>query len=145
MKAVIQRVLRAEVSVSGKSVGKIARGYLVLFGAADGDTPDKCSALAKKIAALRIFPDENGKTNLSLSQVGGEILAVSQFTLLADCSHGNRPSFINAAKPELANALYERFCDDLAGLGHIPQKGVFGADMKIDMLCDGPFTIALEA
>ena len=144
MKAVIQRVLRAEVTVEGVSVGKISRGYMILFGAAEGDTEEKCKVLAKKIVSLRIFPDENGKTNLSISQVEGEILAVSQFTLLADCSHGNRPSFINAARPEVANDLYEKFCGELEELGHKPEKGVFGADMKIDMVCDGPFTVTLE-
>lgn len=144
MKAVIQRVLNAAVSVDGKTVGEIEKGYMILLGVAAADTPEKCRALAAKISKLRIFADENGKTNLSISDVGGHILVVSQFTLFADCSHGNRPSFFDAAPPELANSLYEHFCDELSALGHIPEKGVFGADMKIKMTADGPFTVMLE-
>ena len=144
MKAVIQRVLNAAVSVGGKTVGEIEKGYMILLGVAASDTPEKCRALAAKISKLRIFADENGKTNLSISDVGGRILVVSQFTLFADCSHGNRPSFFDAAPPELANSLYERFCDDLSALGPTPEKGVFGADMKIKMTADGPFTVMLE-
>lgn len=144
MKAVIQRVLNAAVSVDGKTVGEIEKGYMILLGVAASDTPEKCRALAAKISKLRIFADENGKTNLSISDVSGRILVVSQFTLFADCSHGNRPSFFDAAPPELANSLYERFCDELSALGHTPEKGVFGADMKIKMTADGPFTVMLE-
>ena len=144
MKAVIQRVLRAAVSVDGEVVGKISRGYMILLGVEAGDSVSKGSALAAKIAKLRIFADENGKTNLSITDVGGEILAISQFTLCADCSHGNRPSFIGAAPPDEANMLYESFCGSLEGLGLPVQKGIFGADMKIDMLCDGPFTVTLS-
>ncbi len=144
MKAVIQRVLRARVDVGGETVGEIKNGLMILLGVGKGDSEAACRTLAEKIVKLRIFSDENGKTNLSIKDVGGEILAVSQFTLFADCSHGNRPSFFEAAPPDIANALYERFCDELSALGHMPQKGVFGADMKIDMLCDGPFTVNLE-
>ena len=144
MKAVIQRVLDASVAVDGVVTGAIDRGYMILLGVAADDTPEKCRALAQKIAKLRIFADENGKTNLSISDVGGRMLVVSQFTLFADCSHGNRPSFFDAAPPELANTLYENFCNELAVLGHTPEKGVFGADMKIKMTADGPFTIILE-
>lgn len=144
MKAVIQRVLRAKVTVGGEIAGEIGNGYLLLVGIGAGDDEEKCKKLAAKISKLRIFSDEHGKTNLSLSDVGGEVLAVSQFTLFADCSHGNRPSFFEAAEPSLANALYERFCEELSALGFPPQKGVFGADMKIDMTADGPFTVLLE-
>ena len=145
MKAVIQRVLRAAVLVDGDIVGSIGRGYMVLLGVNQGDTEKMCRELAQKISKLRIFADENGRTNLSIKDVGGEILAVSQFTLCADCIHGNRPSFLGAAPPESANALYERFCEELRELGLPPQKGVFGAYMKIDMVCDGPFTVTLDA
>ena len=144
MKAVIQRVLNASVSVEGSVYGAIEKGYLILLGVGTGDTEEQCRALAAKISKLRIFSDENGKTNLSIRDVGGRILVVSQFTLFADCSHGNRPSFFDAAPPELANELYERFCSELGALGLTPEKGVFGADMKITMTADGPFTVMLE-
>lgn len=144
MKAVIQRVLNASVSVDGKVTGSIEKGYMILLGVGIGDTEEKCRALAAKISKLRIFSDENGKTNLSIRDVGGRMLVISQFTLFADCSHGNRPSFFDAAPPELANDLYERFCSELTALGLEPEKGVFGADMKIEMTADGPFTVCLE-
>lgn len=144
MKAVVQRVNRAAVSVDGKFCGQIGKGLMVLFGVEAGDSAEMCRNLAAKIAKLRIFSDENGKTNLSVKDVNGGILAVSQFTLCADCSHGNRPSFINAAPPPLANALYEQFCGELAAYDIKTEKGIFGADMQIEMLCDGPFTITLE-
>lgn len=144
VRAVVQRVLGARVSVGGEAVGEIARGFLVLLGVGKGDGEAECRRLAAKIAKLRIFADENGKTNLALGDVGGEVLAVSQFTLFADCTHGNRPSFLDAAPPESANALYERFCDELGALGFVPQKGIFGADMKIEMTADGPFTVLMD-
>ncbi len=144
MKAIVQRVLRASVSVDGKTVGKIEKGFTVLVGIGKGDGIEKCRAMAEKISKLRIFSDENGKTNLSLKDVNGKILAISQFTLFADCSHGNRPNFLEAAPPDMANELYESFCESLSKLGFSPEKGVFGGDMKIDMLCDGPFTVSLE-
>ena len=144
MKAVVQRVLRAKVTVDGKVTGEIGRGLLVLLGVGTGDDEIKCQKLAAKISKLRIFSDAEGKTNLALGDVGGSILAVSQFTLFADCSHGNRPSFFDAAEPVLADRLYETFCENLGLLGFPPQKGVFGADMKIDMTADGPFTVSLE-
>lgn len=144
MKAVIQRVLSAKVTADGRVTGEIGRGFLVLLGVGSGDTEEICRKLASKISKLRIFSDENGKTNLSLSDVGGGVLAVSQFTLFADCSRGNRPSFFEAAEPDTANRLYELFCNELAALGFEPQKGVFGANMKIDMTADGPFTVLLE-
>ena len=144
MKAVVQRVSYASVCVDGKVVGKIKKGYLVLFGVGEGDEKSDCDRLAAKLIKLRIFEDENGKTNLSIGDDGGEMLIVSQFTLYADCSHGNRPSFTNAAKPSLANELYEYFCAKISESGINVQKGVFGADMKVELLNDGPFTVILE-
>lgn len=145
MRAVIQRVTRAEVKVDGESVGKIGSGLLVLLGAGAEDTEADCEKLADKIVKLRIFSDENDKTNLSVNDVHGDILAVSQFTLYADCSHGNRPSFINAGEPKRAEQLYEYFKTQLAAKleGNV-QAGIFGADMKVDLLNDGPFTIIME-
>lgn len=144
MKAVVQRVTRASVTVDGKIVGKIGKGYLVLFGVGEGDTKADCDRMAAKLIKLRIFEDQNGKTNLSIGDVGGEMLVVSQFTLYADCSHGNRPSFTMAAKPDVANELYEYFCERIQESGINVQKGIFGADMKVELLNDGPFTVILE-
>lgn len=144
MKIVIQRVLSASVEVGGKIVGKISKGYLILFGAGASDTEADCVRLAEKISKLRIFEDENGKTNLGIKDVSGEILSVSQFTLLADCSHGNRPSFISAARPEIAVPLYEKFNDELRKHGLKVETGIFGADMKVSLVNDGPFTIVIE-
>ena len=145
MRAVIQRVTQASVEVDGEIIGKIGSGLLVLLGAAEGDTEADCEKLADKIARLRIFSDENGKTNLSVNDVGGGMLVISQFTLLADCSHGNRPSFINACAPDRAEQLYELFKKLAAE--KIPggvECGSFGADMKVSLLNDGPFTIVME-
>lgn len=144
MKIIIQRVLKASVEVEGETVGSIDKGFLILFGAAVNDTEADCVRLAEKISKLRIFEDENGKTNLGIKDVGGEILSVSQFTLLADCSHGNRPSFINAARPETAVPLYEKFNDELRKHGLHVETGIFGADMKVELINDGPFTVILE-
>ena len=144
MKIVIQRVLSAQVEVEGKIVGKSAKGYLILFGAADGDTDADAIRLAEKISKLRIFEDENGKTNLSIFDVCGEVLSVSQFTLLADCSHGNRPSFTKAAKPDEAKRLYELFNSELRAKGLKVETGIFGANMKVTLVNDGPFTVVLE-
>lgn len=146
MKLVVQRVTRASVEVEGEIVGAIDKGYLVLFGAGRGDTEQMCQKLADKLSKLRIFSDENDKINLSLSDVSGDVLVVSQFTLYADCSHGNRPSFVNAAPPDEANRLYEYFVKVLSERieGRV-EKGIFGADMKVSLLNDGPFTIVLEA
>lgn len=144
MKAVVQRVTRASVTVDGEIVGKIGKGYLVLFGVGEGDTKADCDRMAAKLIKLRIFEDQNGKTNLSIGDVGGEMLVVSQFTLYADCSHGNRPSFTMAAKPDVANELYEYFCEKISESGINVRKGVFGADMKVELLNDGPFTVILE-
>lgn len=144
MKIIIQRVLKASVEVEGETVGSIDKGFLILFGAAVNDTEADCVRLAEKISKLRIFEDENGKTNLGIKDVGGKILSVSQFTLLADCSHGNRPSFINAARPETAVPLYEKFNDELRKHGLHVETGIFGADMKVELINDGPFTVILE-
>lgn len=143
MKLVIQRVTRAAVSVEGKTVGAIKRGYLVLFGAGAEDTDADCERLAKKLISLRIFSDENGKTNLSLKDVGGELLIISQFTLYADCRKGNRPNFLQAMEPVEANRLYEYFCG-LCEKEVRTERGVFGADMRVELVNDGPFTIILE-
>lgn len=143
MRTVIQRVTSASVTVEGKTVGSIGRGFLILAGFTDGDTEADCIRIAKKIGGLRIFSDENDKINLSLKDVGGEVLCISQFTLYADCSHGNRPSFINAARPETAEPLYEFFCSELGKYVHT-EMGIFGADMKVSLLNDGPFTVIVE-
>ncbi len=144
MKAVIQRVTRASVTVDSQVVGKIDRGYLVLLGVEGSDSEQIADKLAAKIVKLRIFEDANGKTNLSIGDVGGRMLIVSQFTLLADCSHGNRPSFIGAGSPQEASRLYDYFCDKVAELGVEVERGVFGGDMKVELLNDGPFTICLD-
>ncbi|MDE6789058.1 MAG: D-tyrosyl-tRNA(Tyr) deacylase [Ruminococcus sp.] len=144
MKIVLQRVNSASVSVDGEMCGKIGKGYLVLLGIGQEDTEDDCRRLVDKIIRLRIFPDENGRTNLALDDVGGEILIVSQFTLYADCSHGNRPSFINAGKPDKAEYLYNYFIDCCRSKGKHVETGVFGADMKVSLENDGPFTVILE-
>lgn len=143
MKLVIQRVLRASVSVNGETVGAIGKGYLVLLGVGADDTEAECERLAQKMINLRIFADENGKTNLSLKDVGGELLVISQFTLYADCRKGNRPNFLNAKEPKEAERLYEHFCGLCEKDIHV-EKGVFGAEMKVELLNDGPFTVILE-
>lgn len=143
MRAVVQRVTQAKVEVDGKVTGEIKKGFLVLVGFTHGDTEADCIRVAKKISGLRIFSDENDKINLSLKDVEGDILCVSQFTLYADCSHGNRPSFTNAARPDLAEPLYEFFCMELEKYAHT-ERGIFGADMKVSLLNDGPFTVIIE-
>lgn len=145
MKAVIQRVLKANLKVDGKLISEIDKGLLVFFGVGQGDDEQMLEKFATKISKLRIFEDENEKMNLSVKDVGGEILLVSQFTLYGDCSHGNRPSFIMAEKPERANQLYEKMAR-LLREQQVPVKtGVFGADMKIDALNDGPVTIIMDS
>ena len=144
MRAVIQRVGRAGVTVEGNVVGRIDRGLLVLVGVAHGDTDETARALAGKIARLRIFQDEAGKMNLSVRDAGGGVLAVSQFTLLADTRRGNRPSFIGAAPPQEANRLYEVFCDAVAAEGLPVERGVFGAMMDVDLVNQGPVTIVMD-
>ncbi len=145
MKCVIQRVLDASVTVDGETVGSIKKGFLLLLGIAEGDTEAQAEKLAKKISAMRIFEDSEGKMNLSVNDVDGEILAVSQFTLCADCKKGNRPSFIGAMKPEEANRLYELFMQMLKNNGvRRVEHGIFGADMKVSLVNDGPVTIILD-
>ena len=145
MKAVIQRVTRASVTVDGKITGEIEKGFLVLLGVMDGDTEAEMKLLAKKVFEIRIFEDENGKMNLSLDKVGGEVLVVSQFTLCADLSHGRRPSFINSAPPAMANELYEKFCEELKNLGVSKvAKGIFAAEMAVELINDGPVTIVMN-
>lgn len=144
MKLVIQRVKNAKVDVDSKTVGSIEKGFLVLIGVTHTDTKEIADYLVKKLCNLRVFEDENDKMNLSLKDVGGKLLIVSQFTLYADCTGGNRPSFINAAKSEIANELYEYFCTKCTETGIEVQKGIFGADMKVSLLNDGPVTIIME-
>lgn len=145
MKAVIQRVTRAKVTVDGNVTGEIGKGFLVLLGVMDGDTEVQMKLLAKKVAEIRIFEDENEKMNLSLAQVGGSVLVVSQFTLCADVSHGRRPSFIPSAAPDVANDLYEKFVSELKNYGiENVQTGVFGADMAVELVNDGPVTIIMN-
>ncbi len=144
MKLVVQRVKKAQVEVEQKIVGKIESGFLVLLGVTHKDTTEQADYLVKKLCNLRVFSDENGKMNLSIKDVKGELLIVSQFTLYANCQDGNRPSFTNAAKPEQANELYEYFCKKCEDNGIKVEKGIFGADMKVSLLNDGPVTIILE-
>ena len=144
MKLVVQRVKNAKVEVDEKTVGSINQGFLVLLGVTHTDTKAEADYLVKKLCNLRVFEDENGKMNLGLKDVEGELLIVSQFTLYADCSQGNRPSFINAAKPDVANELYEYFCEKCREQNIKVEKGIFGADMKVNLLNDGPVTIILE-
>ena len=147
MKAWVQRVTEASVTIDGEKVAEIGKGYLVLLGVTHGDTEAAADKIADKLVKLRIFEDENGKTNKSIEDIHGSIIVVSQFTLYADTEHGNRPGFSNAARPELANPLYERVVADLrATLG--PDRvgaGRFGADMKVRLLNDGPFSVELLA
>ncbi len=144
MKAVVQRVACASVNVDGNTVGSIDRGLLVFLGVGQEDTQECAERLAAKIAKLRIFSDENDKINLSVCDVNGSVLVVSQFTLYADCRKGNRPNFMNAGKPELAERLYKYFSDECRKYVDKVENGVFGADMKVELLNDGPFTVVLE-
>lgn len=144
MKAVVQRVSSASVSVDGEIKGKIGKGFLVFLGVGKNDSESEAERLVNKIVKMRIFSDENDKINLSLSDVGGALLVISQFTLYADCRKGNRPNFINAGKPEIAEKLYEYFIGVCEKYVPVVEKGVFGADMKVDLVNDGPFTIVLE-
>lgn len=145
MIAVIQRVNRAEVTVDGNSVGKCGKGFLILLGVASGDTYADADVIIKKIPSLRIFTDDAEKMNLSLNDIGGEILAISNFTLLANCRRGNRPDYMGAEKPEAAARMYDYFVEKLReSVPHV-ETGIFGADMKIDVEDDGPVTIILES
>ena len=144
MKVLIQRVLHASVTVNGKITGQIERGFLVLLGVQKGDEKANADFLSKKICNLRIFEDENGKMNKSILDIGGKMLIVSQFTLCGDTSRGNRPGFDNAALPADANKLYEYFSNMVRANGIEVQNGIFGADMKVELLNDGPVTFMLE-
>ena len=144
MKLVVQRVKKAEVKVDGNIIRKIDKGFLVLIGIKVGDTKEQADYLVKKLCNLRVFSDENDKMNLSIKDVKGKLLIVSQFTLYGDCSQGNRPSFIEAARPEEANPLYEYFCNQCELNNIEVQKGIFGADMKVELINDGPVTIIIE-
>ena len=145
MKFVIQRVNHASVKVDGNVVGKIDKGYMVLIGISENDTKEIADKMIKKMIGLRIFEDENGKTNISLKDVSGELLVISQFTLYADCKKGNRPSFINAGKPDMANEMYEYIIEQCKKEISVVEKGIFGADMKVSLENDGPFTIVLDS
>ncbi|MBQ9121318.1 MAG: D-tyrosyl-tRNA(Tyr) deacylase [Clostridia bacterium] len=145
MIAVIQRVSEAKVDVDGKTVGACGKGFLVLLGIAEGDTERDVTLLADKIRKLRIFEDENGKMNRALSDVGGEILLISQFTLLANYAHGNRPDFFGAAKPAVAEPLFERFYAYIKEYVPGTEKGIFGADMQVSLINDGPVTIVMDS
>ncbi len=145
MRFVIQRVKHASVTIDGEISGKIDKGFLVLIGVADTDTKELADKMVKKMLGLRIFEDEQGKTNLSLADVQGELLLVSQFTLYADCKKGNRPSFIRAGKPDMAKDMYEYIIEKCKETITDVQTGEFGADMKVELLNDGPFTIILDS
>ena len=144
MKFIVQRVKNAQVDIEGKTVGKIEQGYMVLIGITHTDTKEVADYLVKKLINLRVFEDENGKMNKSLKDVNGSLLLVSQFTLYADCSSGNRLSFTDAAKPDFANELYEYIIEECKKQVEIVETGVFGADMQVDLVNDGPVTIMLE-
>ena len=145
MRFVIQRVTEASVTIDGEISGKIGKGYLVLIGVADTDTKEIADKMIRKMIGLRIFEDEQGKTNLSLADVDGGLLLVSQFTLYANCKRGNRPSFIEAGKPDMANEMYEYIIEKCRESVEEVQTGEFGADMKVQLLNDGPFTILLDS
>ena len=144
MRVVLQRVTRASVAIAGRRVGAIETGFLLLAGFTHTDTPEQAVWMAEKVAGLRIFSDPEGKMNLALGEVGGAVLVVSQFTLYGDSAKGRRPSFIDAARPEQAIPLYERFCAELRGRGLRVETGEFGAEMQVELVNDGPVTLILE-
>ena len=144
LRAVLTRVRSASVTIDGQVVGSIGKGFLILLGVGPNDTEKECRYLAEKALGLRVFEDENGKMNLGLEQVGGQVLVVSQFTLYGNCRKGRRPSFVEAAGPELGNRLYEKFLQDCRELGYEPQHGQFGADMQVESVNDGPVTLILD-
>ena len=145
MKLVVQRVKKAEVKVDGNIIGKIDKGFLVLIGIKVGDTKEQADYLVKKLCNLRVFSDENDKMNLALADVNGSVLVISNFTLCADCSHGRRPNFMAAARPDTADPLYEYFCKKMHDNGiERVEKGIFGADMKVSLVNDGPVTIEIN-
>ena len=145
MRFVIQRVTESSVKVDGKVIGQIGKGFMVLIGVADSDTKEIADKMVKKMTGLRIFEDEEGKTNLSLDAVGGELLLISQFTLYANCKKGNRPSFVEAGKPDMAEELYEYIISNCKEQIPVVERGMFGADMKVSLVNDGPFTIVLDS
>lgn len=145
MRFVIQRVTEASVAVDGQTIGQIGRGFMVLIGVSKDDDRAIADKMIKKLLGMRIFDDENDKINLSLSDVGGELLLISQFTLYANCRKGNRPSFTDAGAPDMANELYEYIIDECRKVGFKVETGSFGADMKVSLLNDGPFTIFLDS
>lgn len=145
MRLVIQRVLESEVKVEGETLGKIGRGLMVLVGVSDRDTKEIADKMIRKMLALRIFEDEQGKTNLSLDSVNGELLLISQFTLYANCKKGNRPSFIEAGAPDMAEEMYEYIIGKCKEQVKVVERGRFGADMKVSLVNDGPFTIILDS
>ena len=144
MRFVVQRVSEAAVTIDGRTAGQIGKGFLVLIGVCDSDTRETADLFVRKLLGLRIFEDAQGKTNLSLKDVGGELLLVSQFTLYANCRKGNRPSFTDAGKPDHAEALYEYIVEECRRAGYSVQTGEFGAEMKVSLVNDGPFTILLD-
>ena len=144
MRAILTRVNSASVTIDGEVVGKIGKGFLILLGVGPNDTEKECRYLAEKALGLRIFEDENEKMNLCLDAVGGQVLVVSQFTLYGNCRKGRRPSFTEAAPPELGNRMYERFLEICRELGYPPQHGQFGADMQVESVNDGPVTLILD-
>ena len=144
MRAVVTRVTHASVTIDGQVNGQIGHGFLILLGIGPQDTPQDCAKMADKILGLRVFEDENGKMNRSISDIHGEVLVVSQFTLYGDCSHGRRPSFFGAAAPAVAIPLYEQFLQECESRGFPPQHGEFGADMKVESLNDGPVTMIMD-
>ena len=145
MKFVIQRVTEANVKVDGEIIGEIGKGFMVLIGVGEDDTREIADKMFKKMTGLRIFEDENGKTNLSLADVGGQMLLISQFTLYANCRKGNRPSFIEAGAPDKANEMYEYIIEECKKVVPVVERGQFGADMKVSLVNDGPFTIILDS
>ena len=145
MRFVIQRVAESEVKVDGEVLGKIGKGFMVLIGVSNSDTKEIADKMIKKMLGLRIFEDENGKTNLSLETVGGELLLISQFTLYANCKKGNRPSFIEAGAPDMASDMYEYIIAKCKEQVPVVERGQFGADMKVSLVNDGPFTIILDS
>lgn len=145
MRFVIQRVTEASVSVDKEVIGQIQKGYMVLIGVAESDTQDIADKLVKKMTGLRIFEDEQGKTNLSLADVDGSLLLISQFTLYANCKRGNRPGFTDAGSPQMAEELYEYIIKKCKEVCPVVEKGSFGADMKVSLVNDGPFTIILDS
>lgn len=145
MKFVIQRVLESSVTVDGETIGQIGKGFMVLIGVGQDDTKEIADKMVKKMVGLRIFEDENGKTNLSLADVNGALLLISQFTLYANCKKGNRPSFIESGAPDLAESLYEYIISKCKEVVPVVERGCFGADMKVSLVNDGPFTIVLDS